>query len=339
MNDPAIEVSVVIPAYNAEGYLGRAIESVLAQTRPVHEIIVVDDGSTDNTSGIAERFGCLVRCLRQANAGVSAARNAGIRAALGDWIAFLDSDDCWLPNKIEAQMHVLSQHPELVWVSTNFICHEETSGRKKPESEVSSVEAYLAGSEVIDYFDAYCHRVRGNTSNYLVKKTALFEAGLFEQGLNLLEDMDLWWKIAYRHPRQGFVPQPLSYYNFINKPHGLTRSHRPVENYTRMLDRHLALSDQFDCLEAFKPVAAVLLQAWVRRMLFENRGRDTRQLLDRYPELFSRRFRRLVGILIAAPGATACLCRMISRILRLTGIRRQVVPLPPTAPKGTGEGR
>ena len=96
------QVSVIIPAFNAEAFLGEALESVFCQTRRVHEIIVVDDGSSDGTAQVVERFDRQkVSYLRQANKGVSAARNLGIDRATGNWLAFLDADDVWLPRKIE----------------------------------------------------------------------------------------------------------------------------------------------------------------------------------------------------------------------------------------------
>ena len=96
-------VSVIIPAYNAEPYIVRCIRSVLMQSFPVHEIIVVDDGSADLTARLAEHYGSPVRVIRQENAGVSAARNTGIHAASGNWIAFLDADDQWLPDRLKNQ--------------------------------------------------------------------------------------------------------------------------------------------------------------------------------------------------------------------------------------------
>lgn len=103
MNHTIDTVSVVIPAYNAAPFIARAIESVLAQTRPVLEVLVVDDGSRDRTAEIAAGFGAPVRVVRQANAGPSAARNHGARLARGEWIALLDADDAWLPEKLERQ--------------------------------------------------------------------------------------------------------------------------------------------------------------------------------------------------------------------------------------------
>lgn len=96
-------VSVVIPCYNGAEFLRETLASVLAQTQPVLEVIVVDDGSTDNSAEIAASFGPLVRVIRQPNRGESAARNCGVRQSRGEWIAFLDADDIWLPNRIEAQ--------------------------------------------------------------------------------------------------------------------------------------------------------------------------------------------------------------------------------------------
>lgn len=97
-------VSVLIPAYNAAGCVSRAIESVLAQTVPPLEILVVDDGSADGTAEVVERFGAPVRLLRQANGGPAAARNHAARKASGEWLALLDADDAWLPQKLERQL-------------------------------------------------------------------------------------------------------------------------------------------------------------------------------------------------------------------------------------------
>jgi glycosyltransferase involved in cell wall biosynthesis len=114
-------ITVIIPAYNRENYLGAAIESVLAQTRPPDEIIVVDDGSTDRTAEIAGSF-AQVRCLSQTNQGLSATRNAGIRAAQGELLAFLDSDDLWLPRKLEFQWEVLQAQPSVSLVFCHVQC-------------------------------------------------------------------------------------------------------------------------------------------------------------------------------------------------------------------------
>ena len=106
-------ITVIIGAYNAERYLGEAIESVLAQTHPNVELIVVDDGSTDRTGEIAESYGEPVRCIRQPNGGMAASRNRAIPEARGEYLAFLDADDRFPPDKLERQLAVLEAQPEL----------------------------------------------------------------------------------------------------------------------------------------------------------------------------------------------------------------------------------
>jgi glycosyltransferase involved in cell wall biosynthesis len=106
-------ITVIIGAYNAERYLGEAIESVLAQTHPSFELIVVDDGSTDRTGEIAESYGDSVRCIRQANGGMAAARNRAIPEARGSYLAFLDADDRFPPDKLANQLAVFEAQPQL----------------------------------------------------------------------------------------------------------------------------------------------------------------------------------------------------------------------------------
>src|SRR5262245_3344132 len=117
-----IKVSAVIPTYNCARFLGDAIRSVLQQTVPVHEVIVVDDGSTDNARDVVETFGHRVRYVFQQNRGPSGSRNTGIAEATGDWIAFLDQDDLWLPHKNATQVRAIAEHPNchLVYCGWHF---------------------------------------------------------------------------------------------------------------------------------------------------------------------------------------------------------------------------
>lgn len=108
-----VTISVIIPAWNAERYLDEALDSALAQTPRPTEILVIDDGSTDGTAEVAGRRGPPIRCVRQEHRGPAAARNAGIREARGELIAFLDADDVWLPAKLGRQLEVLSRRPAL----------------------------------------------------------------------------------------------------------------------------------------------------------------------------------------------------------------------------------
>ena len=120
-NDSSYSVSAVIPAYNAEKYIERAIDSALAQSHLPDEIIVVDDGSDDGTGEVVKKYGESIRYINQENTGASAARNAGVKAAKNEWIAFLDGDDEWLSDNLESQMAILRRNKNLVWSTANFI--------------------------------------------------------------------------------------------------------------------------------------------------------------------------------------------------------------------------
>jgi glycosyltransferase involved in cell wall biosynthesis len=121
MSSTAAPVSVVIPTYNRQDLLGRAIESVLKQTVPVSEIIVIDDGSTDATRELARAYRDSIRYVYQENRGTAAARNRGIRESRFQWVAFLDHDDEWLPEQIALQLHALAQGPQAVLCYGSFV--------------------------------------------------------------------------------------------------------------------------------------------------------------------------------------------------------------------------
>ncbi|WP_302273875.1 glycosyltransferase family 2 protein [Alistipes ihumii] len=124
-------ISVIIPMYNSERTIEKALDSVVGQTYPAHyQIIVVDDGSSDRSAELVERYAeahpsADIRLIRQSNGGVSSARNAGMRAATGQWIALLDSDDQWLPDKTRIQMDILSRYPQIDLLGSN-VNHEQT---------------------------------------------------------------------------------------------------------------------------------------------------------------------------------------------------------------------
>lgn len=124
--DAGPSISVVIPCYNAAPFLRATIASVLEQTRPATEVIVVDDGSTDDSARIAASCGPAVQVIRQSNQGESVARNRGIAAATGEWVAFLDADDLWLPTKLERQAEVIRAAPaDVVCVTCHFLLFGE----------------------------------------------------------------------------------------------------------------------------------------------------------------------------------------------------------------------
>lgn len=181
---PAPLVSCVIPVFNGERFLRDAIGSVLAQTYPAVELLVVDDGSTDGTRTAVASFGARVRYLWQLNAGPAPARNAGIAAATGAFVSFIDSDDCWEPEKLARQIARFQARPEL------DLCVTHIQNFWMPE--VADEERRLAGSRQAGPLPGY-------SSVTLVARRALFEAiGAFDVTLKHGDDTD-WFARAERH--------------------------------------------------------------------------------------------------------------------------------------------
>lgn len=200
-------VSVVIPTYNREQWLANALDSVLAQTYGDYEILVVDDGSTDATQRVVARYGARIRYLYQDNAGVSAARNKGILEAHGEWVAFLDSDDEWLPEKLERQLDCIDRHPELVMVASNV---QIDDGVHKLLYFDIRGKSFNNGPEHIIHnpLSAFCE-INFFPSSLLVKRAALLQAGLFDENLRLYEDRDLGCRLALSGAL-GVLAQPLA---------------------------------------------------------------------------------------------------------------------------------
>jgi len=213
-------ISVVIPAYNAASSIERAVRSVLHQTRRPDEILVVADGSSDDTVAIVESMGEPVRCERQANGGAASARNRGVELASGDWVAFLDADDHWLPERLARQTALLAEHRDLVWVSGNFLWDR---GRG-PDPEHFGTPR-LGVSVVEDFFDGFARGHRFHTCAMLLRRSTFTAAGGFDPDLKTGEDVDLWFRVAASYPRIGWVDEPIFVYD-ISGDDSLTRSKR-----------------------------------------------------------------------------------------------------------------
>lgn len=228
-------VSVIIPCFNGEAYIAGALQSVLAQQWPELEIIVVDDGSTDGSAArVAREFPGVV-VVRQQNQGVAAARNHGIRCARGEWLAFLDADDAWLPGKLQAQWQALVADPEArmsytgwhVWhsdvpdASAGLADYLRTSGRDDEESPGASGWIYTSLLEDCVVW----------TSTVLVHRSVLDEVGVFDANLRIGEDYDLWLR-ASRVTKILRVPKAYALYRM--HPSNLTRK-VPAMNYKGMV--------------------------------------------------------------------------------------------------------
>jgi hypothetical protein len=194
-------VSVVTPAYNVEGYLGDAIRSALEQSLAPLEIIVVDDGSTDRTGDVARAFGHRVRCIRQDNAGCAAARNHGIREAAGEFVAFLDADDRWLPSHLEEAARVLGAHPQLRWFCAAYEVRAARRARGRREIYKGPL---VEGAYVNDYFRADLLYKIGWTGVMVIGRRALLEIGGFDETMRRGSDIDGWFRIGLRYPQIGY---------------------------------------------------------------------------------------------------------------------------------------
>lgn len=184
-------VSVIIPAFNRRQMLGRAVDSVQAQTRPADEIIVVDDGSSDGTVDFLRQHYPNVQCLQQQNRGVSAARNAGIAAARGDWIALLDSDDAWLPEKLERQLAVARRQPQ-----ASLVHCDEIWIRNGVRVNPMRKHAKSGG----DIFLNCLPLCAISPSAALLRKQRLEALGGFDESLPACEDYDLWLRLCSEEP-------------------------------------------------------------------------------------------------------------------------------------------
>lgn len=188
-------VSVVIPAYRASGTIRRAVDSVLAQSHPVHEVIVVDDGSPDDMTTPLAGLPTSVRIVRQSNAGAGAARNTGIDQSSGDWIAFLDADDEWRPNKLAIQLQAATRFPEVNLIMGRFELRYAgtTEGQMILGKTLTGLPLTLQGDAAMR-FAAMCW-----TGTVLVRRNALGEAR-FRTDLRTAEDRELWFRLILKGP-------------------------------------------------------------------------------------------------------------------------------------------
>ncbi len=204
-------VSVVIPTYNYARFISQTIESVLAQTYPIAEIIVVDDGSTDNTKKVVAAFGEKVCYIEQEKSGVCAARNNGAKQSSGDYIAFLDADDVWLSEKIEKQIAKFREDQQIGLVHCRMREFDTESGE--------TVRLHLEGEEgwVGDELLLYNKTVIIGPGGTIVVSREAFEAvGGFDTALKVGEDWDFCYRIA-RKFKVGFVREILVDYRYHGK--------------------------------------------------------------------------------------------------------------------------
>ena len=203
------KVSIIIPTFNRRDHITIALDSVLAQTYKDYEIIIIDDGSSDDTKEVLKPYQDNIRYFYQENKGIPITRNKGIREAQGQYIAFLDSDDYWLSEKLERQIACFKKNPHYGMVATR--CSSITQDGRFRERNRPGKSGWILN----DLFKANFIR----TSSAMIKKECFEKVGFFDESLPECEEYDLWLRIATRYP-VGFINKPLTVY--VDNPQGVS---------------------------------------------------------------------------------------------------------------------
>lgn len=204
------KISIIIPAYNVAPYIGETLRSVFAQTFTDFEAIVINDGSPDTREfeRVLEPFRERIRYLTQENRGASAARNAGLRAACGEFVAFLDADDFWLPSYLEDQLAVIRER------NCDLVCADALIVGESPDAGRSYFEAVMEATppKEVTFLDLLSGERSLITSGVLVRREHVLEVGLFDENLRNAQDFDLWLRLARRGTRLAYQPRVLLKY-------------------------------------------------------------------------------------------------------------------------------
>jgi len=204
------KVSVIIPTYNRSKFVVKAVESALNQSFKDLEVIVVDDGSTDDTRQTLERYQDRVRYLYQKNAGVSAARNAGVTLAMGEWMAFLDSDDEWSDRYLAEQMQAANQNPDVSMQVADCL-FLGLNGGQRSYFEMNGTAAKFKGENYLRPQHPFSFLIRHQPwqiGSAIIRREAILKAGLFDISLKISEDLDLMARVALQGP-VGLLNQQL----------------------------------------------------------------------------------------------------------------------------------
>jgi len=217
-------ISVVIPTYNRKEKTVRAIQSVVNQNIDNLEIIVIDDGSTDGTAEFLKSQNLPIKIISKENGGVSSARNVGIKNSIGNYIAFLDSDDVWLPNKLKSQIEFFQENQKVVLVYTDQFLNIDGSNLDQTRFQRNSPNTKMALPGFVDYTPIH-------TSTVLIKKEVFDKVGFFSEELSVHEDSELWNRVS-DFGEFGYVEEPLSVYYWESEAEHITSS----KNKTKFLE-------------------------------------------------------------------------------------------------------
>ncbi|HEY0161239.1 MAG TPA: glycosyltransferase family A protein [Edaphobacter sp.] len=236
-----MSLSVIIPAYNAARYLADTLNSVMRQTVLPDEILVIDDGSTDETAAIAESFGPLVRVYRRTNSKLSATRNFGVQQATGEWIALLDADDLWEPNKLERQLAVLAANP------TADVCY---TGRIEmlDDGKTLTPGKVISVADPRDIRKALFRNTNFLPSAVIVRRSLYLSTGGCDPKV-VIEDWDLWLRLLHAGAKFVCCPEPLVHYRIhtasLTAKTGMIAFQSKEEIYNRLVYPYLPRSTRW----------------------------------------------------------------------------------------------
>ena len=296
------KVSVIIPVYNAEKYIAATIQSVLSQTYENFEILIIDDGSPDNSVEVCKQFkDSRIKIIRQANRGLAGARNTGIRHAQGDYFAFLDADDIWLPNKLEKHVHHLNNSPT---VGISF-CYSAFINERG-----NSTGLYQKPRKLYDITPSYvlCRNPVGNGSTAVIRREVFrdikFQDNLhgdvedcyFDEHLRRAEDIECWLRISIQtHWRHEGIPEALTLYRVSSS--GLSANAiQQLEALEKVVEKTRSYAPDI-IARCEKAARAYHLRYTVRRLVSLGNGLTAVQLFN---QVIANHWR----ILLEEPGKT-----------------------------------
>lgn len=219
-------VSIILPTYNGAPFLPESVESILAQTYNPYEVIIVDDGSTDNTKEVLKPFAQKIRYINlEQNKGLPVARNTGIRLAQGEYIAFIDADDLWLPEKLQTNVEYFGRHPDVGMVYSGH-----TNIDEKGRTLNGGVKKRLPSGKI--FFQLYSEQNFIIPSSVVVRKEVFETTGLFDEQLVNCQDWDMWLRIAFYFKIEG-INEPLVKYR--HNPHSLSKNRNNVLKYQKLV--------------------------------------------------------------------------------------------------------
>jgi glycosyltransferase involved in cell wall biosynthesis len=234
-------VSIIIPAYNQGRFLAKAIETALHQTGAETEVVVVNDGSTDNTAEVAATFKGHgnFRYIEQANQGLPGARNRGIRESTGTYLCFLDADDFYHPDKVRKQVELLEADPRLAFVYCDVLCVDEAGNTLPGQWSVSEAQRVLSGN----LFRSLMLGGYFTPHTVMIRKRVLDEVGMFDLELGGNADYELWLRVSGAGHRAYYLNERLAYYrmhgNNMTKD-GLRMAETRVAAIRKIIERYPA---------------------------------------------------------------------------------------------------